>query len=160
MLRWGLIVLSMADIYVIVVVATIIFLLLFFLYRNKYGKAMRAVGQNVDAAHLIGIPVNNIGLLSFIVAGLVGGIAAVLLAMSLGVAIPGMGNLFAVRAMLLVILAGAGNLGGGLICSLMLGIIEGMTGMYLPGQWTDAIVFGTMMLVIVLKPNGLFGTRA
>ena len=56
--------------------------------------------------------------------------------------------------------SGMGNLKGGLICALIIGLAEAMATAYLPGRWTEAIVFGFIMAVIIAKPQGLFGARA
>jgi branched-chain amino acid transport system permease protein len=72
---------------------------------------------------------------------------------------PGVGDALAVKALVLMLFAGMGNLMGGLVCALMLGVVEAMAQAFMPGRWTDAITFGFIMLVILMRPNGVFGSR-
>jgi branched-chain amino acid transport system permease protein len=64
-----------------------------------------------------------------------------------------------IKVIATVLFAGLGNLKGGLICGLILGIAEGLTVGYLPGQWSNAVAFGMIMIVVMVKPEGIFGIR-
>jgi len=79
--------------------------------------------------------------------------------MSLGSASSELGDDMAVKAMILMLFAGMGNLKGGLVSTLIMGLAEAMALAYLPGRWTEAIFFGVIMMVIIWKPQGLFGTQ-
>ena len=79
--------------------------------------------------------------------------------MTLGNASAELGNNLAIKATVLILFAGMGNLKGGLICALLMGVTEALVMAYLPGRWTEAIVFGAIMIVIIIKPHGLFGAR-
>jgi branched-chain amino acid transport system permease protein len=97
---------------------------------------------------------------SYGVAGFLGGVTSVFLAMALGSAYPALGDILAIKIIAVVLFAGAGNLKGGLICGLILGIAESLTTGYLAGQWANAVAFGMIMIVVMFRPQGLFGTRA
>lgn len=160
MMKFGVISFSPADIYALLGAIAVVVALLYLLYRHKEGRAFRAMAQNLDIARLLGIPFNRTGVYSFAICGVLAGIIAVLMAMTLGSAGPALGNTLAIKAMVLMLFAGMGNLKGGLICALLIGLAEAMAMTYLPGQWTEAVVFGGIMLVIILKPQGLFGAQA
>ena len=90
---------------------------------------------------------------------LLAGIIAILCIMTLGAGSPALGDTFAVKAIILMLFAGMGNLKGGLLSALFMGVVEAMALAYLPGRWTEAVFYGVIMLVIIWKPNGLFGKQ-
>ena len=159
MIRSGMIAFSLADIYTLLGGIAAVIALFYFLYRHKQGRAIRAIAQDVGIARLLGIPFKKTGIYGFAVAGLLAGIIALLIAMSLGSASSELGDDVAVKAMILMLFAGMGSLKGGLICALLMGLAEAMALAYLPGRWTEAIFFGIIMIVIIWKPRGLFGTQ-
>jgi branched-chain amino acid transport system permease protein len=159
-IKLGMIVFSLGHVYTLIGSIGAVIILLYFLRHNKEGRAFRAMAQDTNIARLIGIPFNKTGIYSFAICGLLGGITGLFMAMTLGMASPSLGDTLAIKALALVLFAGMGNLKGGLICALAVGLIEALTMTYLPGGWTDAIVFGAIMMVILLKPDGLFGARA
>jgi branched-chain amino acid transport system permease protein len=118
------------------------------------------MAQDLDIARSLGIPFNKTGLVGFGVAGALAGVVAIAIAMILEAINPGIGDALAVKALVLMLFAGMGNLMGGLVCALMLGVVEAMAQAYMPGRWTEAITFGVIMLVILVRPNGVFGSRA
>lgn len=132
---------------------------LYLLYRTMTGRALRAMAQSPFVARLLGIPITKMGLLSYGIAGLLGGVTAVFLAVTLGSAYPALGDSLGIKVIATVLFAGLGNLKGGLICGLILGIAEGLTVGYLPGQWSNAVAFGMIMIVVMVKPEGIFGIR-
>jgi branched-chain amino acid transport system permease protein len=158
-IKLGMVVFSLGHVYTLLGSIGAVILLLYFLRHNKEGRAFRAMAQDTSTARLLGIPFNKTGIYSFAICGLLGGITGLFMAMTLGMASPSLGDSLAIKALALVLFAGMGNLKGGLICAFAVGLIEALTIAYLPGGWTDAIVFGAIMMVILLKPGGLFGTQ-
>jgi len=140
------------------IIAGIIFFYL--LYKTKPGRAFRAMGQSPFTARLLGIPIVRTSIYAYMIAGFLGGISAIFLAMALGSASPGLGDNLALKVMAVALFAGLGNLGGGLVAALVLGLVEGLAQGYLPGQWSEAIAFGMIMVIVMIKPRGLFGTMA
>ena len=139
------------------VVAVSAFFLL--LYRTRPGRAFRAIAEDPNGARLVGIPILRTGLYSYALSGVLGGIIAVLLAMLLGTASPGLGEQVAHKVLAVSIIAGLGNLAGGLVVGLLLGILEAIVQGYISGSWSNAIAFVIMLAVILVKPKGLFGTK-
>ena len=139
------------------VVAVSVFFLL--LYKTRSGRAFRAIAEDPNGARLVGIPILSTGLQSYALSGVLGGLIAVLLAMLLGSASPGLGEQVAHKVLAVSIIAGLGNLVGGLVVGLLLGILEAIVQGYISGSWSNAIAFVIMLVVILAKPKGLFGTK-
>ena len=133
-----------------------IFLLL---YKTRQGRAFRAIAEDPAGARLVGIPLLSTGLASYALSGILGGLIAVLLALMLGYASPGLGEQVAHKVLAVSIIAGLGNLPGGLVVGLALGILEALIQGYLPGSWSNAIAFVVMLVVILVKPKGIFGLK-
>ena len=129
------------------------------LYKTRPGRAFRAIAEDPNGARLVGIPLLRTGLYSYALSGVLGGIIAVLLAMLLGTASPGLGEQVAHKVLAVSIIAGLGNLAGGLVVGLLLGILEAVVQGYISGSWSNAIAFVVMLVVILVKPKGLFGTK-
>jgi branched-chain amino acid transport system permease protein len=130
-----------------------------FLYRTRMGRAFRAIAEDPDGARLVGLPIVRTGLYSYALSGLLGGIIAVLLAMLIGSANPGLGEQVAHKVLAVSIIAGLGNLVGGLFVGFALGILEAIVQGYVSGSWSNAIAFVIMLIVILAKPKGLFGMK-
>jgi len=159
MMKIGVIVFSLGHIYTLLAAIGIVIALLYFLNHHKQGRAFRAVAQNLDVARLLGIPFNRTGIYGFGICGLLAGFAGVLMAMTLGYAGPALGDSLAIKAMILILFAGMGNLRGGVICALIIGLAEALAMAYLPGRWTEAIIFSVIMMGIIIRPQGIFGAK-
>jgi len=133
-----------------------IFLLL---YKTRPGRAFRAIAEDPNGARLVGIPLLSTGLQSYALSGLLGGLIAVLLALMLGYASPGLGEQVAHKVLAVSIIAGLGNLPGGLVVGLALGILEALVQGYISGSWSNAIAFVVLLAVILMRPRGLFGIK-
>jgi branched-chain amino acid transport system permease protein len=153
----GLIQFSLANIIALISAIVVALLLLWFMFNTQKGRAIRAMAQNLRVARTLGIPFGQTGLFGFALAGILAAIIALLLIMTVGTCGPSIGDTFATKAIILMLFAGMGNLKGGLMSALFMGLVESMALAYLPGSWTEAIFYGIIMLVIIWKPNGLFG---
>ncbi len=131
----------------------------YFLYKTKLGRALRAVAQGPKDAKLLGIPIVSTRLLSYLIAGIFGGITAIFLSISIGYSSPALGNNLAIKVLAISLVAGLGNLNGGLIIALLLGIFENMAIGYVPGDWSDAIAYGFIIILVLIKPEGLFNKK-
>jgi branched-chain amino acid transport system permease protein len=133
--------------------------LFLFFYGTMPGRAFRAVAQNKEVAHLLGINEGRMAKASFAIAGILAGATAIFLAMSLGSAYAGLGDLLALKMIAIVLFAGIGNLVGGMAAALILGVAETMATAYISGQWSNAVAFGMILAIVMARPQGLFGTR-
>jgi branched-subunit amino acid ABC-type transport system permease component len=158
-LRVGLISLlggQVASLAVGVLAVSGIFLLL---YKTRPGRAFRAIAEDPNGARLVGIPLLRTGFESYALSGGLGGLIAVLLAMLLGYTSPGLGELVAHKVLAVSIIAGLGNLAGGLVVGLALGILEALVQGYISGSWSNAIAFVVLLVIMLFKPRGLFGIK-
>ncbi len=129
---------------------------LYLLYRTQSGRAFRAMTQSPFAARLLGIPIARTSIHSYVIAGLLGGISAVFLAMALCYASPALGNSLGLKVLAVALFAGLGNLKEGLIAGLIIGVVESMAMGYIPGDWSAAVIFGVIMISIMVRPQGVF----
>ena len=126
------------------------------LSRSWYGRAVRAVSSNRDAAKLMGINPGRTELVSFLVAGLLAAFAGVAL-FSYGVVSPATGSVLTVKAFIITVLAGIGSIPGVLIGAVLLGIAESLTVTLASSALQELAGMGLFLLVLFFMPNGLFG---
>jgi branched-chain amino acid transport system permease protein len=157
--RLGLISVQVGQIWSLAVGIVAVSAIFLVLYKTRPGRAFRAIAEDPAGARLVGIPILRTGLYSYGLSGVLGGVIAVLLAMLLGSASPGLGEQVAHKVLAVSIIAGLGNLAGGLVVGLLLGILEAIAQGYISGSWSNAIAFVVMLVVILAKPKGLFGSK-
>ena len=129
------------------------------LAKSWYGRAVRAVASNRDAAKLMGINPRTTEIVSFVVAGILAAFAGVAL-YSYGVIQPSLGHALTVKAFIITVLAGVGSIPGVLAGALLLGVVEALTVTLLSSALQEIAGMGLFLLVLFLMPNGLFGTAA
>jgi branched-chain amino acid transport system permease protein len=142
---------------IMVVTATLLCVLYLFLKKTKTGREMRATSQNRKGAMLVGINVERIDILSFGIGCALAAAAGTLWVVSGQVFNPYMGSIPAVKAFAIIILGGLGSIPGAIVGGLIYGIAENGAAYYLGGVWKDAISFVILIVVLVVKPTGLFG---
>lgn len=141
-------------------VSLILLLLLTVIVRyTKIGLAMRAVEQNQKAAHLMGIDVNKVITFTFFLGGASAAIAGTLISGFYQMVYAGMGFLAGMKAFSAAVLGGIGILYGSIFGGLIVGVSETLAASYLGGSYRDAIAFLILILVLLLKPQGLFGKK-
>lgn len=155
----GLIHVSYGQVYTLGIGIVAVALFFWLLYKTKAGRAFRAIAEDPAGAKLVGIPILKTGLASYALTGFLGGITAILLSVLLGSASPSLGEQVAHKVLAVSIIAGLGNLKGGLIIGLLLGILEALVQGYMSGSWSNAIAFVVMLVVILAKPKGVFGIK-
>ena len=123
---------------------------------TKPGKAMRALAQNRDACVVVGIPVHRIGLLAVMVGAGLAGVAAVIIPVLSNVH-PTMGLIVTIKAFAAVVMGGFGNVTGAIVAAFVIGVIEALGVGYISSAYGDAFVFGLLILVLLVRPRGVFG---
>ncbi len=142
-------------------VGGILFLLLQFIMRHtRYGTQMRFASDDAELAMHCGINVDRVFELSFVVGGFAGGVAGGLVALTLYVH-PAVGLDLVIRAFAIITLGGLGNIPGALIGAAILALAEGLTSTFIPngGSFGFGIAFLLLLLVLLVRPNGLFGKQ-
>lgn len=133
------------------------------LKRTDFGLAMRGSAENFTTARLLGVRANRMVSSAFLISGLLAGIGAVLILARTGGALePTMGLAPVLKAFVAIVIGGIGSLSGAVVGGLVLGVAEVMLRAYLPGQitgLTDGILFALVVLVIVLRPEGVMGLK-
>jgi len=133
--------------------------LTFFIRATRLGKAMRATAEDPDTARLMGINVDQIIALTFIIGSALAGVGGVLAGMYLGQVNFFMGFIAGLKAFTAAVLGGIGNIAGAVLGAFLLGILETFGAAYLGGEWQDVFAFGILILVLVFRPTGLLGER-
>ena len=127
--------------------------------KTRIGKAMRAVSEDRDAAQLMGINVNQTISITFAIGSALAAVAGVLLCSTVPTLMPTTGSMPGIRAFTAAVFGGIGSIPGAMIGGILLGVIEALSKAYLPNQFSDAIVFGVLILVLLVKPTGLLGKQ-
>jgi len=135
----------------------LLLILLLIVQRTKIGLAMRATAQNVKAASLMGINVNNIITLTFLMGGASAAIAGGMVSGYYQVVYPGMGFMIGLKAFAASVLGGIGSLPGALVGGLLVGIIESIAALYIGSNYRDSMAFIILIAVLIFRPAGLFG---
>ncbi len=132
-------------------------LLRFFILKTRTGKAMRAVSFNLDAAKLMGISTDSIIAITFALGSALAAAAGVLIGMQIPKIDPLMGINYGLKAFVAAVLGGIGNVPGAVLGGLLIGASEVMVVGYLSSTFRDAIAFGILILVLLLRPQGILG---
>jgi branched-chain amino acid transport system permease protein len=126
---------------------------------TRMGKAMRAVAQNPIAAQLMGINVDQIIGITFVIGGALAGVASVVYSLYNNTIYYQMGYRVGLDAFTAAVLGGIGNLPGAVVGGLVIGIIRAMSDQYIESRWTNVTVFTILIIVLVFRPSGLLGAH-
>ena len=157
-LRFGAFTVNAASLLSFAIAGVFIVGLQQFVVRSRTGQALRAIAQNRDVAPLMGINVIRIQGFSFALGIAFAGIAGGLLLPALYL-FPSVGEDYTLKAFVIVVLGGMGSIEGAAIGGLVLGVAESLTSLYLGNQWALAVDFVLFLLVLSLKPSGIFGRQ-
>ncbi len=149
--------LSSVSLLIIIVTAVSTAVLTYVVNRTKLGKAMRAVSEDMGAARLMGINVNNTISFTFAVGSALAGIGAVLYSMAYTQASPTMGIMLGTKAFVAAVLGGIGSIPGAVIGGLLVGLAETFVSAIGLSVWKDAVVFLMLIIVLVVRPTGILG---
>jgi branched-chain amino acid transport system permease protein len=142
----------------VIVITLLVFLFLHFVVRKtKWGLAMRAISYDRMAVPLMGIPVDQIIVFTFVLGSSMAALAGILFALSYPVLEPYMGALIGWKAFIAAVVGGIGEIRGALVGGLLLGFIEIFSATFFPSTFRDLIAFGILMLILTIRPTGLFG---
>ncbi len=147
------------SLFTIVACVIIMIALTLFVNKTKAGKAMRAVSEDNGAAQLMGINVNQSISLTFAIGSGLAAVAGVLMCSAYPVLMPTTGAMPGIKAFTAAVFGGIGSIPGAMVGGLILGIIEIFSRAYISTELSDAIVFACLIIVLLVKPTGLFGKK-
>ena len=130
-----------------------------FLAKARWGRAIRATAEDWEAAALMGIPVGKTYLLAFALGTALAGIAGGLVSISYSIS-PSIGMEWTLKALVVIVLAGLGSLFGSFAGGIILGLAEAMSVVFLGGPYREVVGLILFLIVLVVRPQGLFGARA
>jgi len=135
-------------------------LLILFVKYTKFGKAIMATALDQDTARLMGINVDRMISLTFLIGSALSGAAGIMMAIYYNATYPRMGLLPGLKAFSAAVLGGVGNIPGAIVGGLILGVAENLGAGYLSSGYKDAVAFAILIIVLLLRPKGLLGGRA
>jgi len=160
---------TISDLQIFILLLSVVIMtgLIFLVQKTKLGRAMRATAQAPQVASLMGVNVNSVIALTFIIGSALAAIAGVMVAAYYGLAHYYMGFMLGLKAFTAAVLGGIGNLAGAMLGGLLLGVIESLgagyigdiTGGFLGSNYQDVFAFFVLILVLVLRPSGLLGEQ-
>jgi branched-chain amino acid transport system permease protein len=155
----GDIILDSNQITIFVISFVLMQILQFLVFKTQFGRAMRAISHSLDTANLIGINVNKVILITFVIGSALAGAAGVLYGVAYPKIDPLLGLLPGLKAFIAAVLGGIGNITGAVIGAILLGLSETYVAGYLSSTYRDALAFVILILVLLIRPAGLLGTK-
>lgn len=140
---------------------TLVILLHLFVTRTKYGRYMVAISQDKEAAMMVGININQIVVLTFVIGSALGALAGVMNGMYYNIVKFNMGFLIGIKGFSAAVVGGLGNIYGAIVGGFLLGALEMFAAAFIPGgsRYQDVIGFVIVILFLVFKPSGIFGEK-
>jgi branched-chain amino acid transport system permease protein len=130
-----------------------------FIQRTKIGTAIRATAIDQGAARLMGINVDRVILIVFLIGPALGGAAGLMVGLYYGKINFTLGWIYGLKAFTAAILGGIGNIPGAMVGGILLGVVEALGSAYISIAWKDAIAFVVLILILIVRPTGLLGER-
>lgn len=128
-----------------------------FVRRTRMGKAMQATAQDQEAARMMGIEVDSVVMTTFFLGSALAGAAGLIFGLYYNFTSYVIGYTAGLRAFTAAVLGGIGSIPGAMLGGILIGLIESLGGQLIATRWTDVIIFSILILVLVLRPNGLLG---
>ena len=151
--------LTLLQVIIIGIALFLMLVIIFLLNRTKWGKAVRAVAENPRTAALLGIPVERVFQLTAFSASALGGAAGVLTGINFNAIHTFMGGPIMHRGIAVIILGGMGDIRGAVVGGLILGFSEILSVAYLSSDFRDAVSFGLLFIILLVRPSGIFGSK-
>ncbi len=149
--------LGYVDIVTVVVSVVLMLLLQWIVFHTRMGTAMRAVSYNSAVASLMGVNIDLVISFTFVLGSVLAAVAGILYASKYPSVQPLMGLMPGLKAFVAAVLGGIGNVPGAMLGGLVLGLAEQIVSGYLSSSWRDAVAFGILILVLLVRPTGLLG---
>ena len=146
---------------ILLLAASLIMMVVLYLFiqKTRIGTAIRAAAIDQRASKLMGINVNRVIMIVFMIGPALGGAAGLMVGLYYGQINFTMGWLYGLKAFTAAILGGIGNIPGAMVGGLLLGVIEALSAAYISTAWKDAIAFCVLIIILIVRPTGLLGER-
>lgn len=148
---------SSLQIFIIVFSFILMGILFYIIHKTKFGLSMRAVSHNLNAARLMGINPDKVIAMTFVIGSALAGVAGVLVGTYYQSVSPNIGMMYGLKAFVAAVLGGIGSIPGAVVGGIVLGIAEVVGIAFLSSSYKDAIAFGILILILIIKPTGIFG---
>ena len=148
---------SSLQIFIIVFSFILMGILFYIIHKTKFGLSMRAVSHNLNAARLMGINPDKVIAMTFVIGSALAGVAGVLVGTYYQSVSPNIGMMYGLKAFVAAVLGGIGSIPGAVVGGIFLGIAEVVGIAFLSSSYKDAIAFGILILILIIKPTGIFG---
>jgi branched-chain amino acid transport system permease protein len=145
---------------IVTVTILLVAVVAYLVQRTAVGRALRAVAENREVARLMGVSVNRVTLVAFLISGLLAGAAGVLITLHYAAITPYVGVDIGLKAIAVMVIGGTTRVFGALLAGPLIGIVEVFTIAYGGSQIRDLVVYGLMILILLLRPQGLLGGRS
>lgn len=155
--EWGQIQLRSFDVAIVSVALGMMGGLHYLVFHTKLGKAMRAVSASPTVASLMGVNIDRIISFTFVTGSALAGVGSVLVGMKYPQIDPLMGMMIGLKAFVAAVLGGIGNLGGAVLGGIIMGLAEEMVVGYSQSTYRDALAFGILIVILIVRPTGLMG---
>lgn len=152
-------VISWTQVIIFCICGVLMTVLSLFIYKTRFGKAMRATSQNVEAAYLMGIHVQGVISVTFIIAGMMAAVSGILVGTYYQSIDANMSSTMGMKTFASAVLGGIGVLPGAVVGGLLVGVIETIAASYISSGYRNAIAFAILIIVLIIKPSGLFGKQ-
>jgi branched-chain amino acid transport system permease protein len=156
----GTVTISYLQIFSLFLTLALMASVLLFVRRTRAGVAMRAVAEDIPAARLMGINVNRIVYLTFVISGILGGFGGLIYALYFGAADPLMGFIPTLKAFAAAVVGGIGSIPGAIVGGFTLGLAESLSGRFISSGYQDAIAFFVLIVILLVRPQGIFGKKS
>jgi branched-chain amino acid transport system permease protein len=150
---------SCLQIFIIAASVLLMTALTLFIHRTRLGKAMRATSQDKTMASLVGIPIDRVISVTFVIGSALAAAAGMMVAMYNGIAKFDLGYVAGIKAFTAAVLGGIGNIPGAMLGGFLIGLAEDITAYKWGSDWKDVIAFLILIIVLVVRPKGILGER-
>lgn len=159
-LRIGSLSLSFLQLFTMAAAVVLCLLLTLLVRRTQFGRAVRAVGENRDAAGALGISVPWITSITFALSGVLAGAAGLLVGLSAAAINPSLGQDFGLQAIAVMVVGGVDNAWGAVVAGPLIGVAQALTTGYLSASYNGYVIYGLFILVLLFRPQGILGGRS
>jgi branched-chain amino acid transport system permease protein len=158
-LEFGLFQINQTNLFVIALAVALMIALQLFIGRTRLGRAMRSTAMDREAAQLMGVDINTTIAITFFIGSALAGAAGVVQGLYLGITQFNIGYQAGLKAFTAAVLGGIGNTTGAALGGFVIGFVEVTSSVYGYGRWSEAVVFTTLVLVLIFRPTGILGQQ-